>query len=147
MAIPRTDQRDGVRRHDEVVGYLLKHAHLELERRTDEALAPLGLTSRELGVLRVIVGGAARSQQETATLLGVDRTSMVAVVDALERMGAVARRPSDEDRRRNVLEATADGRALFRRAEDVSLAVERDFTAALGGAGAAELRAALRALL
>lgn len=139
--------RTAVRRHDDVLGYLLKHAHLALEERSDAALAPLGITSRDLGVLRVIAGGEARSQQEVAAVLGVDRTSMVVLLDALERAGIVARRPSEEDRRRNVVDLTDSGRDLFARAERASLAVERDFTGALGVDGASDLGDALRTLL
>jgi hypothetical protein len=101
--------RSPVREPYEVLGYLLKHAHLALEGRTDAALAPFGITSRDLGALRVIAGGGARSQQDVAGILGVDRTSMVALLDALEETGIVARRPSEQDRRRNVIELTRAG--------------------------------------
>jgi len=147
MSKPDPAAPDRVRPHDDVLGYLLKHAHLALEQRTDAALADVGLTARDLGVLRVIAGGEARSQQEVATVLGVDRTSMVALLDALERRGIVARKPSDRDRRRNVVELTQDGRSLFQRAEQRSTEAEQAFTAALGDAGGAELRRALQAVL
>jgi DNA-binding MarR family transcriptional regulator len=71
-----------------VLGYLLKHAHLALEHRAQAALADIGVTVRDLGVLRVIASGEAQSQQEAAAVLGVDRTSMVALLDALERQGS-----------------------------------------------------------
>jgi len=119
----------------------------EVVQRTDAALADVGLTARDLGVLRVIAGGEARSQQEVAAVLGVDRTSMVALLDALERRGIVARKPSEHDRRRNVVELTQDGRNLFQRAEQRNTEVEQAFTAALGDAGRAELRRALQAVL
>jgi len=100
-----------------------------------------------MGVLRVIVEGEARSQQEVAAVLGVDRTSMVALLDTLEREGIVARHPSEQDRRRNVIELTEAGRKVFTEAERASLAVEREFVGSLGVDGANELRAALRSLL
>ena len=147
MSKPNPGAADPVRAHDDVLGYLLKHAHLALEQRTDAALADMGLTARDLGVLRVIAGGEARSQQEVATVLGVDRTSMVALLDALEHRRIVARRPSERDRRRNAVELTQDGWSLFQRAEQRSTRAELAFTAVLGGAGGAELRRALKAAL
>src|ERR1700743_2052986 len=147
MSKPDPAAAQRVRAHDDVLGYLLKHAHLALEQRTDAALADVGLTARDLGVLRVIAGGEARSQQEVATVLGVDRTSMVALLDALEHRGIVARRPSERDRRRNAVELTQDGRSLFQRAEQRSSRAELAFTAVLGEAGGAELRRALKAAL
>jgi DNA-binding MarR family transcriptional regulator len=139
--------RAPVREPYEVLGYLLKHAHLALEGHTDAALAPFGITSRDLGALRVIAGGGARSQQDVARILGVDRTSMVALLDALEETGMVARRPSEQDRRRNVLELTRTGRKIVAQAEQESLAVERDFAGVLGDEGARELRRTLRTLV
>ena len=130
-----------------MLGYLLKHAHLALEHRAQAALADVGVTVRDLGVLRVIASGEAQSQQEAAAVLGVDRTSMVALLDALERRGIVVRKPSERDRRRNAIELTQDGRSLFQRAEQRSTEAERAFTAALGDAGGAELRRALQAVL
>jgi DNA-binding MarR family transcriptional regulator len=147
MSKPNPAAPERVRAHDDVLGYLLKHAYLALEQRTDAALADVGLTARDLGVLRVIAGGEARSQQEVATVLGVDRTSMVALLDALERRGIVARKPSERDRRRNVVELTQDGWSLFQRAEQRSTEAEQAFIAALGNAGGAELRRALHAVL
>ena len=147
MSKPNPAAADRVRAHDDVLGYLLKHAHHALEQRTDAALADMGLTARDLGALRVIAGSEARSQQEVAAVLGVDRTSMVALLDALERRGIVTRKPSERDRRRNEVELTQDGRNLFQRAEQRSTQAEQAFTAALGDAGGAELRRALRAVL
>jgi DNA-binding MarR family transcriptional regulator len=147
MSKPGPAAADRVRAHDDVLGYLLKHAHLALEQQTDAALADMGLTARDLGVLRVIAGGEARSQQEVAAVLGVDRTSMVALLDALESRGIVARKPAEQDRRRNVIELTPDGRSLFQRAEQRSTEAEQAFTAALGDTGGARLRQALRAVL
>ena len=136
-----------IRERNEVLGYLLKHAHLALEQSTDAVLAPFGITSRDLGALRVIAGGEAKSQQEVAGILGVDRTSMVALLDALEQAGIVARRPSEQDRRRNVIELTKAGKKIVVQAEQASLAVERDFVAVLGDEGANDLRRTLAALV
>ena len=103
------------------LGYLLKHAQLQLGELTSAALAPYGLSGRELAVLLSLAGGEPASQQEAAQRLGVDRTTMVALLDALEAKGLVTRHPHAGDRRRNVVELTPAG------------AIAR---AALGSAGA-----------
>lgn len=147
MSRPDYDGADQVRAHDDVLGYLLKHAYRALEQRTEAALAGLGLTVRDLGVLRVIAGGEAESQQEASAVLGIDPTSMVALLDALEHRGIVTRRPSERDRRRNIVELTGQGRDVFRQAEDRYAKAEKMFTSSLGDAGAAGLRRALRSVL
>ena len=139
--------RASLREPNEVLGYLLKHAHLALEGYTDAALGRFGITSRDLGALRVIAGGEAKSQQDVAEILGVDRTSMVALLDVLVQAGMVARRPSEQDRRRNVIELTKRGRKILFQAEQASLAVEEDFVGVLGDGGANDLRRALAALV
>ena len=147
MSSPDSDAAGQVRARDDVLGYLLKHAHLALEQRAQVALADVGVTVRDLGALRVIAGGEAQSQQEVAAVLGVDRTSMVALLDALELQGIIARRPSEQDRRRNIVALTDDGWEIFRQAESRYSETEREFTASLGDAGAAGLRQALRTVL
>ena len=84
---------------------------------------------------------------EAARRLGVDRTTMVALVDALEGKGLVERRRSEEDRRRNVVELTERGRRVRADAEEAREAAEREFLAPLGEKDAAQLVTALRMLI
>jgi DNA-binding MarR family transcriptional regulator len=124
------------------LGYLLKHAHHRFAEASTRALAPLGIDGRELAVLAVLGGGGRGgdrgeplSQAEAAAVLGVDRTTMVALADALETKGLVERRRSATDRRRNALHVTERGAALLQRAEAVRAEVERGFLAPLVAAG------------
>jgi DNA-binding MarR family transcriptional regulator len=129
------------------LGYLLKHAQLRLGELTMAALAPYGINGRELAVLLSLAGGEPASQQEAAYRLGVDRTTMVALLDALEAKGLVARHPHAGDRRRNVVELTAAGRQTLHAATEASDAAEQRFLAPLTEPAARQLRAALQALV
>src|SRR5690242_10843175 len=102
------------------LGYLLKHAQLRLAELNAEALGPHGITGRELAVLIVLGGGEPASQQQAAVRLGIDRTTMVSFVDTLEGKGLVARRADPDDRRRNVVVLTPQGRDVLRRASRAS---------------------------
>ncbi|MFF8591414.1 MarR family winged helix-turn-helix transcriptional regulator [Streptomyces sp. NPDC015220] len=129
------------------LGFLLKHAFLELAAELDAALAPFRLIPRELGVLAVIdASGEQPSQLEIAARLGVDRTTMVGVIDSLEEKGYVERRRSDRDRRRNVVTLTPAGQACVGDAERARERVERDFLAPLDEAAAEALTSALLTL-
>ncbi|OIV36322.1 MarR family transcriptional regulator [Mangrovactinospora gilvigrisea] len=128
------------------LGYLLKHVQQRWTEASARALAPLGLDGRELAVLAVLGADVPLSQAEAAQRLGVDRTTMVALVDAVEAKGRAERRRDPRDRRRNTVHLTADGRALLRRAEDARRAAERAFLAELPAADAEALLRALRAL-
>jgi DNA-binding MarR family transcriptional regulator len=129
------------------LGYLLKHAQLQLAELTAEALAPYGITGRELAVLRVLAGGEPSSQQQAAGRLGIDRTSMVAFHDTLEGKGLVARRPDASDRRRNVVVLTAAGHDTLRRAARASDDAEQRFLAPLAPPAAEQLKRALHDLI
>ena len=129
------------------LGYLLKHAQLQLGELTSAALAPYGLSGRELAVLLSLAGGEPASQQEAAQRLGVDRTTMVALLDALEAKGLVTRHPHAGDRRRNVVELTPAGQQTLRAATEASDDAERRFLAPLTGQAAGQLRAALQLLV
>jgi DNA-binding MarR family transcriptional regulator len=127
------------------LGYLLKHAQLRLKQLTDAALAPYGLLGRDLAVLLVLDGGEPASQQEAARRLGVDRTTMVALLDALEAKGLVTRHPAADDRRRNVVELTAHGRETLRAATEAGDQAERVFLASVSEEDARVLKESLRA--
>jgi DNA-binding MarR family transcriptional regulator len=114
------------------LGYLLKHAQQRLAQAAAPVMLPFGIDGRELAVLTVLAGEVTLSQQEAAELLGVDRTTMVALVDALEAKGLVERRRSAQDRRRNIVQLTASGQDCLRRASKARDNVEREFLAPLG---------------
>jgi len=129
------------------LGYLFKHAYFRLSERMTAALEPYGMNPRELGVLSSIEGdGQEWSQMELAGRLGVDRTTMVAIIDALEGKGLVERRRSERDRRRNVVMLTEEGARCRRAADEARLDVEREFLAPLDAETAAVLTGALRTL-
>jgi DNA-binding MarR family transcriptional regulator len=129
------------------LGYLLKHAQQRLTDLTAAALEPYGLNGRELGMLVVLDAMGPTSQQDVARRLGVDRTSMVALIDALEAKSVVVRRPFEEDRRRNVVEFTEAGYELFKQALRASDEAERQFVSPLEGEAAELFRAQLRAMI
>lgn len=122
------------------LGYLLKQAHARLAVEMAKALAPYRLHPRELGVMVAIeAGGRESSQMEIAERIGLDRTSMVGVVDALEEKGYVERRRSDRDRRRNVVTLTPEGERTLSAAERAREEVDRSFLEPLDPAAAAAL--------
>lgn len=131
----------------EVLGYLLKHAHLQLTAATTSALEPFGIDSRALGVLRVVASRESTTQQEVAQLLGVDRTTMVALLDSLEEKEIVSRHPHAHDRRRNVVELTESGKDFFERAQEAERNAENAYISRLGPREQRQLREALHVIV
>lgn len=110
--------------------YLLKRAHLHLATLVGQALEPYGVDPRELAALTLLIRGAAMSQQDLARQLQVDRTTMVAMVDRMEALELVRRRPDPADRRKNLIEPTEHGRRIGADATRAVDAAERQFLAA-----------------
>lgn len=141
-----TTERDPGLRLNARLTYLLKRALLDLENLHTEHLAPVGVSGRELAVLLLLDGHSPESQQQVAARLGVDRTTMVALLDGLETKGLVARRADAGDRRRNVLELTADGHTALEKAVYASDTAERQLLAALDHTESTQLRTLLTRL-
>src|SRR5438132_14067287 len=78
-------------------------------------LAPMGLNVRLCGVLNLLAEGPI-SQQELGEQLGIDRTTVVELIDELERKGVVVRRRNPSDRRSYALSLTPKGRTVQKRA-------------------------------
>ncbi len=103
-------------------------------------MEPYGITGRQCAVLIAVDDREPRSQQEVAARLGVDRTTMVTLIDELEAKALVDRRADPADRRKNVVALTAAGRETLTGSLAATEAVERDFLAALSPADAATFR-------
>ena len=129
------------------LGYLLKHAQLQFFELTATMLAPIGINGQEAVVLRAIDGPEPLSQGEVARRMGIDRTTMVALIDELEHKGLVQRRQDPADRRKNVVALTGAGRDTLRRANQAGAEAERRFLSPLGAGEQETFRKALRALL
>jgi DNA-binding MarR family transcriptional regulator len=129
------------------LGYLLKHAHLRYAQLTSAELEPLGIGPREWAALNCLDEQHGLSQREAADLLGVDRTTMVALVDHLQAQGWVKRDPHTADRRKNIVGLTKEGHDLMRRGARVIDECERRFLATLSEGEAEQLKDALAAVV
>ena len=78
-------------------------------------LAPMGLTVQLCGVLNRLAAGPI-SQHELGEQLGIDRTTMVELIDDLEARGVVVRQRNSADRRSYSIQLTATGRTVQKRA-------------------------------
>ena len=124
--------------------YLFKRAHADLAVLHEQLLAPFGIHAGELAVLMLIQAHEAESQQQVVRRLGIDRTTMVELIDVLEDKGLVTRRPDAADRRRKVLELTPKGRTTLPRATRASDQAEQQLLAGLDESERTMLRDLMR---
>lgn len=128
-------------------GYLLHKTAQLLDESAERALVDAGLKAREFFVLSSLSGGADLSQQDLSRLLGLDPTTVVAVIDELERREYVERRRNPADRRRYILVLTDAGRSALTEAERVATEVENEFLGALSATEREALRDMLRRVM
>jgi DNA-binding MarR family transcriptional regulator len=87
-----------------------------VQRITERALRPLGLTYAQLGLLSAVLQKDGQSQRELAVRLEGDSTTVMVIVDSLERKGLVVRRPDARDRRVKRISLTPAGAKAARAA-------------------------------
>ncbi len=130
----------------EHIGFMLSKATQRGVELVHEALAPLGIKSRHFGVLMVLERVSPLSQQLVGERLRIDRTTMVAIVDDLERLGLAARGWDPIDRRAYRVQLTSSGEAVLRRADQAVAVAESRFLAPLSAAERRQLHVVLRRL-
>ena len=96
---------------------LLRQANKRLQQGTRDTLAPLGLSSSQARVVRLLADGPLR-MSVIADRLAVVPHSVTDVVDRAERAGVVARHRDPLDRRSTLVELTPLGRHLLDRLDE-----------------------------
>jgi DNA-binding MarR family transcriptional regulator len=130
----------------ERLSFLLKRSSSLVEQAIETGLTRLDINGREFGVLTLIETEGPASQQRLADRIGVDRTTMVALIDALEEKRLVHRRRDPSDRRAYQLEATAAGRKTLHDALKAVELGEQQALASLTNTESATLKQALQRL-
>lgn len=132
---------------DRRVTYLLRRVTDAAGRLANAQLAAMGLDTRHYTVLAVLAAGVGSSQRTIADTLGLDRATVVALVDALESQGLARRIRSREDRRANAVELTLRGRRALKRAERLMEECESHFIRVLDPEEQRQLTSMLERLL
>lgn len=96
-----------------LVGYHLRMAQVMIFKDFNQALAELEITPAIFGVLEILNHNKGLTQTRLATAIGLDRSSLVPLLDKLQKRQLVAREVSSADRRSNHLHLTAEGEQLL----------------------------------
>jgi DNA-binding MarR family transcriptional regulator len=128
-------------------GFLLHKAALLMVEDVEAALEKVGVRARYFFVLACLAGGPKLSQQDLSRLLNLDPTTVVSVVDEMERNRHVERQRDPSDRRRYNLFLTDAGRAVLAEAEQVASETEAEFFGMLTGDESTALRGMLGRVL
>ncbi len=130
----------------ELVGYHLRRAQSVVFDDFARTMAAQRIAPGQFGVLVLIAANPGLSQSALARAVGVERSTMVEVIDRLQARGLVERRRSAADRRSYALGLSAAGRRLLARLKPMVRRHERRVTKRLDAAEKATLNGLLRRL-
>jgi MarR family transcriptional regulator, transcriptional regulator for hemolysin len=131
----------------EFAGQLFFRLWRATHTRTADVLGTVGLTPALFALLNVIRAREGAIQQDLGSALGIDRSTMVSLIDQLESAGLARRRPSATDRRAREVAITPKGRRLLERARGLISQVEDEVLAGLTANERRELLTLLRRAL
>jgi DNA-binding MarR family transcriptional regulator len=129
-----------------LLGFNLRRAHQCCWRQYAAAVGEQQLRPGLFGLLVLVTANPGIAQIELGTHLGIDKASIVALLDRLEQAGLLARRRSTRDRRRQGVFPTERGSAALAAMLAEVRAVERRMASRFTRAEFAQLLDFLRRL-
>jgi len=99
---------------DALLGYHLRRAQSAVFAELMQTLSDDQVTPGQFGVLTLIHENAGLNQSTLANALGIERSTMVGVIDVLEKRGLVARQKSKTDKRAHALALSTEGKRLLK---------------------------------
>jgi DNA-binding MarR family transcriptional regulator len=115
--------------------------------RIADALESVGLTPALFGLLNVLGAREGAIQQELSSAMGIDPSTMVSLIDELEKAGLAKRRPHPTDRRAREVAITPKGRRVLERGRGLANQVDDDVLQGLTAAERRQLLTLLRRAL
>lgn len=129
------------------IGFLLNRNALLIRDRVSQVLKPLGLSPRELGLLRILDSEGPLTQHELGQKHQIDRTTTVQLIDELEKRDLVIRCANPNDRRSYLLYLTPRGKKTLNKGMKLAEKEQNDFLKPLADSERDLLRSTLLQLL
>jgi DNA-binding MarR family transcriptional regulator len=129
---------------DSLIGYNLRRAHGAQKARFTAVFGPLGIRPVTLSLLGTVYDHPGIAQTELGKRLHIKRANMVPLLAELSTRGLIVRRPSDTDRRAQVVALTPAGKKLTAELLALHDKLEADLVRMLGASESAQLLKLLR---
>jgi DNA-binding MarR family transcriptional regulator len=108
-------------------GFLLAKAAQRVRDAYDSSLAETGMNARHAGVMAILGEKGTISQSEIGSCTYIDRTTVVAVIDDLEKLGYVERKEHPTDRRSHAIYLTEKGKEYLPKIDKQAMETEGKF--------------------
>jgi DNA-binding MarR family transcriptional regulator len=135
VSVTNTEQSTALPRFPEELvastAFLLKRLGFTAKEQAMRAYESTGLTPYHYAILIALDEDTHETQRSIADALGYDRGQLVGLLDELEKRGLVVRRRDPSDRRRQVVEMTAEGRRALKQLRGVAQHLEDELLSPL----------------
>jgi MarR family transcriptional regulator, lower aerobic nicotinate degradation pathway regulator len=111
--------------------FLLKRLGMKAKELHFDAYSEAGIHPYHYAVLATLAKGERETQGAIADALDYDRGQLVGILDELEEQGLVERRRDPEDRRRQVVVMTAEGKKALTKMRALAKRLDDEFLASL----------------
>jgi MarR family transcriptional regulator, lower aerobic nicotinate degradation pathway regulator len=111
--------------------WLVTRASVRAQHLIQDQLAAGQVRKHHYGILASVADVGPAAQGPLADRICIDRSDMVSLLDELEDLGYVVRRPDPADRRRNIIEITDPGRAALQQLDQLVYAADDELLAPL----------------
>lgn len=101
-----------------LIGYQLRRAQSHMRRDFLQTVGNLGFRPGQVSALVLIIENPGVFQIELSREMEVDKATVVALIDRLEKAGLVTRQRSTKDRRKQALFATREGIEMAKKVLD-----------------------------
>lgn len=113
------------------MGYCLYKTSQKLRFRINEILKDFNLVAPHLGILTIIDASEPMSQMALGDEIGVDKATMVKLLDGLEENGFIERVSDTKDRRVKFIKITKQGKKFTEKMNIKRVEVEKKFLSVL----------------
>ena len=127
-------------------GYLLSRAGQQCRAYFDVLAESLGIHGRHFGVLAVLGEGLPLSQVDLGERLGIDRNTVVLLLDDLQAQGMILRERDPQDRRAHLVTLTERGREVLVQSTEMVRRTNEEVLSPLSSEERAQLHALLSRL-
>ncbi len=126
IGVPQPEEPDDdIGELDSILGFHIRLAHGAVYRHFTDSFSDLGLTQKQVSVLWLIDDHPDISQAEIGRRLQIDRATIMAIINRLQKRGYGERGKSASDKRRQTLHLTPEGHEARIGAQQCILGHER----------------------
>lgn len=132
----------------DLFSYTIYKTAMRFRSQLERALIGTELQSIHLGIL-ITIGRSEPcvNQNQLAEQIGIDKASLVKIIDRLENCELIVRKQSAKDRRVNFIQITKKGEECMKKAQQISEDEERKFLSGLSSSEAQVFKSTLLKLL